>query len=280
MSIENIYDINNTSDYKYSDIKKAVDKFKKEYSISFRERVQSVVELLSKDSRKNVINLSNNLLKFLDKYHSEVSRVNSMYEFDREILRKKGLNILCGVDEVGRGPLAGPIVSASVVLDLNVLEEKMILEIKDSKKLSKKKREELDLIIREKALSFNIELLDNKVIDERGIAWCNNEVLKRASEGLKVKPELVLSDGYPIKKGNIRNEYVIKGDNKSASIACASIIAKVYRDNIMKEYNETYPGYGFDSNVGYGAQKHIDSIKSQGPCKIHRKSFLTNILEK
>lgn len=280
MSIESIYDINNTSDYKYSDIKKAVDKLKKEYSISFRERVQSVVELLSKDSRKNVINLSNNLLKFLDKYHSEVSRVNSMYEFDREILRKKGLNILCGVDEVGRGPLAGPIVSASVVLDLNVLEEKMILEIKDSKKLSKKKREELDLIIREKALSFNIELLDNKVIDERGIAWCNNEVLKRASEGLKVKPELVLSDGYPIKKGNIRNEYVIKGDNKSASIACASIIAKVYRDNIMKEYNETYPGYGFDSNVGYGAQKHIDSIKSQGPCKIHRKSFLTNILEK
>lgn len=280
MSIESIYDINNTSDYKYSDIKKAVDKLKKEYSISFREKVQSVVELLSKDSRKNVINLSNSLLKFLDKYHSEVSRVNSMYEFDREILRKKGLNILCGVDEVGRGPLAGPIVSASVVLDLNVLEEKMILEIKDSKKLSKKKREELDLIIREKALSFNIELLDNKVIDERGIAWCNNEVLKRASEGLKVKPELVLSDGYPIKKGNISNEYVIKGDNKSASIACASIIAKVYRDNIMKEYNETYPGYGFDSNVGYGAQKHIDSIKSQGPCKIHRKSFLTNILEK
>ena len=115
-------------------------------------------------------------------------------------------------------------------------------------------------------------------IDDKGIGVCNNEIFLEACNSLKIKPELVLSDGYAVKGLEIDNKAVIKGDTKSASIAAASIVAKVYRDNLMKEYAEKYPYYGFDGNVGYGSSKHIEAIKEHGPCEIHRRSFLNNIL--
>lgn len=165
-----------------------------------------------------------------------------MYDFDKSF---GNYNVIAGVDEVGRGPLAGPIVSCAVILDLNVLDDALILELNDSKKLSEKKREELSIVIKEKALAYKVAYRTSKEIDDKGIGVCNNEIFLEACNSLKIKPELVLSDGYAVKGLEIDNKAVIKGDTKSASIAAASIVAKVYRDNLMKEYAEKYPCYGF-----------------------------------
>lgn len=235
-----------------------------------------IIELLEKDNRKTVQKLSENVRKYVENKEKEINRVKNMYIFDRKFLAN---GYIVGVDEVGRGPLAGPIVAAAVVLDLDCkIDEELILHINDSKKLSLKMREELDSIIKQKAISYSIAEIDNNEIDNKGIAWGNNEVLKRAYEGLTVEPNFILSDGYGIKNCKYNNEFVIKGDAQSASIACASIIAKVYRDNRMKEYASIYPQYDFDKNVGYGTKNHIEAIKKYGFTPIHRKSFLKNIL--
>lgn len=182
------------------------------------------------------------------------------------------------MDEVGRGPLAGPIVSCAVVLKSPECIEDMILEINDSKKLTKIKREKLAEEIKKRCIAYSIAEHSNKDIDRDGIAFCNNDIFLKAVSGLNIKVETVLSDGYPIKNFNGRNVAVVKGDTKSAAIACASIVAKVYRDKIMEEYSSVYPEYGFDHNVGYGSNDHIDALKKYGPTNIHRMSFLRNIL--
>lgn len=235
-----------------------------------------IIELLEKDNRKTVHKLSENVRKYVEDKEKEITRVKNMYRFDRKFLAN---GYIAGVDEVGRGPLAGPIVAAAVVLDLNCkMNQELILHINDSKKLSLKIREELDSIIKQKAISYSIAKIDNNEIDNKGIAWGNNEVLKMAYEGLNIEPKFILSDGYAIKNCKYNNEFVVKGDAQSASIACASIIAKVYRDNLMKEYACIYPQYDFHKNVGYGTKDHIDAIKKYGFSPIHRKSFLKNIL--
>lgn len=278
-------DLNNIKDkfldfssMSYNHIKEYTDNLKSYYiNNNLSEQVISeTASAMSVDSRKNVQALSVKLLNFMHAYNKELSRVKAMYDFDRQYLKD---SLIAGVDEVGRGPLAGPIVGAAVILDLDVLKDKnLLLGIKDSKKLSCKSREELSDIIKSKALAFSIASLDNNLIDTRGIAWCNNEIFRMSVADLEKKPALVLSDGYPIKNFSIPNSYIIKGDAKSANIACASIIAKVYRDNLMKEYAKLYPGYGFEDNAGYGTQEHIQAIKKQGPSKIHRMSFLSNII--
>ena len=259
---------------KYKEIKDLVDKidFSKEIH---NEKVINLAEEVLKDSRKNVNSLGNKIINSREKILKEIKRVKKMYEFDKAF---KGYNLVAGVDEVGRGPLAGPIVACAVILDENVLEDEMILGLNDSKKVPAKKREELAKIIKEKAIAYYIAVSSNEEIDEKGIAYANNKVFLEACTSLKCKPDLVLSDGYLVKNLNIDNKYVIKGDTKSASIAAASIVAKVYRDNLMKEYGEKYPGYYFEENAGYGTSKHIEKIKEIGPCDIHRKSFLKNIL--
>lgn len=231
---------------------------------------------LRNDSRKNVQNLVKKINLTMENKAKELSRVKKMYSFDNNLIEN---GYLAGVDEVGRGPLAGPIVAAAVILDLKALDEDLILEINDSKKLSAKKREVLSEIIKTKAVAYNIELIDKTEIDKVGIGVCNQQVLKKAVENLKIVPDFVLSDGYEIKGMNIKNSFAVKGDSKSASIACASIIAKVYRDNLMKEYGREYPEYLFHKNSGYGSKEHIAAIKKYGPCPIHRISFLKNILE-
>jgi ribonuclease HII len=257
-------------------IKSYTDYLRKNYFNIEKEKFNGVIECLNKDSRKNVQILVQGLSRFLVKQEEELIRVSSMYNFDKNF---GNYIYVAGVDEVGRGPLAGPIAAASVVLNLKCKDCKdLLFGIKDSKKLSASNREKLSKIIKTKAVSYNIAVINNTEIDERGIAWCNNEVLRRAASGLKVMPDLVLSDGYAVKNLNIENEFIIKGDAKSASIACASIIAKVYRDNLMKEYAKMYPGYGFEKNSGYGTEEHIAAIKKYGVCKIHRRSFLKNIL--
>ncbi|SFC73356.1 ribonuclease HII [Clostridium uliginosum] len=234
-----------------------------------------IIEILLNDKRKNVSSLGKHLQKELNAYLGEVERVNSMYEFDKSF---EGYKCVAGVDEVGRGPLAGPIVACAVVLDLNILEEDLILYLNDSKKLNSAKREELAEVIKEKALAYNIGISSSYEIDEKGISFSNNKIFLDACNSLKVKPDLVLSDGYLVKNIKIDNKAVIKGDTKSACIAAASILAKVYRDELMKEYALKYPYYDFENNMGYGTQKHIDGLKKYGKCAIHRDSFLTKIL--
>ena len=266
------------SSMNYNKIKDYTDEIKAKFSnySTNSDEIYEIANLLGADNRKNVRSLSDRLINFIKDRTREIERVKKMYNFDNRYLDS---GYVAGVDEVGRGPLAGPIVAASVILDLNTsIDSNLLLGIKDSKKLSSKAREELSELIKSKAISYSIAELDNNDIDAKGTAWCNNEVFKMAIGKLSNEPRLVLSDGYPIKNFHLKNEYVIKGDEQSASIACASIVAKVYRDNLMKEYSKIYPYYAFEENAGYGSKEHIDAIKKYGPCKIHRMYFLRNIL--
>ena len=264
----------NIDELSYKDIKAFVDSI----NISEERNNAELVYLIDKlalDTRKNVKALSVRLNKEKEKIKQEYNRVRNMYNFDKGF---GDYRYVAGVDEVGRGPLAGPIVACAVILDLNVIDDELILWLNDSKKLSEKKREELAKEIKEKALAYYISEKSNKEIDNEGIAYCNNSIFLEACTSMKIKPELVLSDGYLVKGINIENKSVIKGDSKSASIAAASILAKVYRDNLMKEYSKEYPYYYFEENAGYGTSKHIEGLKEYGPSTIHRMSFLKNIL--
>ncbi|MBE6070976.1 MAG: ribonuclease HII [Clostridium butyricum] len=239
------------------------------------KEIFKVIDLLSKDKRKNVISLSIKLKKELDSYLNEIIRVKEMYSFDKSFGDYK---YVAGVDEVGRGPLAGPIVACAVILDLNVIDDDLILYLNDSKKIKESMRSKLAEIIKEKAIAYSISISSNKEIDERGIAFSNNKVFLESCSSLKITPEIVLSDGYLVRGINILNKSVIKGDTKSASIAAASIVAKDYRDTLMKEYSKEYSMYDFEHNVGYGTSKHVEALKKYGMCDIHRKSFLTKLL--
>lgn len=181
---------------------------------------------------------------------------------------------ICGVDEVGRGPLAGPVFTAAVILP----KDCEILYLNDSKKLSEKKREELFLEISEKAIAIGIGSCTPEEIDEINIKQATRKAMLQAVQNLETQPGLVLVDAETITGLNIRQIPIIKGDAKSVSIAAASIIAKVTRDHLMEEYDKIYPEYGFASNKGYGSSAHMQAIKEFGPCKIHRKSFIKNIL--
>ncbi len=182
-----------------------------------------------------------------------------------------GCNYIAGVDEVGRGPLAGPVVCASVIMDLsNIIEG-----VTDSKKISEKKREGLYDIIKERAIAYSIFEISPEEIDEINILNATKKCMVNAINGLTVKPDVVLVDAVKLDI-DIKTEPIIKGDLKSYTIGAASILAKVYRDRLMKRYAEEFPEYGFDRNAGYGTKEHIDKIKEIGPCKIHRRTFIKN----
>ena len=191
--------------------------------------------------------------------------------------REKGYSAVAGVDEVGRGPLAGPVVCAAVILPLE--EEKRVLGIDDSKKLSKKKREQLAEQIKEVAIAWSIAEVDEQTIDEINILQATRLGMKRAVEGLEVPPDFVLSDGNMTLDITAPQQSVVKGDALVCSIGAASILAKVYRDRLMEEYAGEYPGYSFEKNVGYGTAAHIQAIKENGICKIHRKTFVKKFLD-
>ena len=262
------------SNMSYREICDYVIKIENDIKDNHRE---NIMKILLQDSRKTVQKLGVKMYKSIELKEKEIQRVKKMYAFDRSFGNYK---YIAGVDEVGRGPLAGPIVAAAVILDLKANEEKdLILGANDSKKLSIACRKEISYIIKEKAIAYKIISMDNNLIDEKGVGFCNNQVFLNCCEEISIVPDLVLSDGYKIKNFSNLNEGVIKGDTKSISIACASIIAKVYRDELMLKYNEEYPNYGFDRNVGYGTEEHVLAIKKYGTIPIHRKSFLKNILQ-
>ncbi len=193
--------------------------------------------------------------------------------FERKYL-EKGYKYIAGVDEVGRGPLAGPVVCSAVIMPLDDL----IDGVDDSKKLSEKKRENLAEIIKQKAISYCIFEIWQDEIDRINILEAVKKCMTGAVNGLNVKPDITLVDGVDTHLP-INAEYVVKGDLNSYTIGCASIVAKVYRDNLMKEYAKEFPEYGFEKHKGYGTKAHIDKIKEIGPCRLHRKTFIKNFWE-
>lgn len=198
----------------------------------------------------------------------EIDRLYLMTEYER-CYRDRG--VICGVDEAGRGPLAGPVVAAAVILP----EEFELFYLNDSKKLSKKKRELLFSQIKEQALCYGVGIVDQKRIDEINILNAALEAMKIAVENLKIRPDVSLNDAViiPNLSENIEQVKIIKGDAKSVSIAAASIIAKNVRDEIMREYAVTYPEYGFEKHMGYPTKAHYEALKRYGACEIHRQSF-------
>ena len=185
-----------------------------------------------------------------------------------------GYKLICGVDEAGRGPLAGPVFAAAVILPRNLV----IDGINDSKKLSERKREDLYDKIKTQAIAYNISLATEKEIDKINILNATLLAMKRAVEGLKVRPDFVLIDGNKKPDLAIASDTIVKGDSLSVSIAAASILAKVERDKLMKMLSKKYPQYALEKHKGYGTKLHIEIIKKYGPSKIHRKSFLKKIL--
>ncbi len=189
-------------------------------------------------------------------------------------LESKGYRFIAGVDEVGRGPLAGPVVCAAVIMPLD--DENIIEGVDDSKKLSAKKREKLSAEIIEKAIAYSICRIEPVEIDEINILEATKKCMSACVKSLKIEPNAVLVDALKIDCGKAECVSIIKGDALSYSIGCASIVAKVYRDNLMEEYAKKYPGYLFEKNKGYGTAAHIRAIKENGPCEIHRRSFIKN----
>lgn len=193
-------------------------------------------------------------------------------EFEKEALAK-GYKSICGVDEAGRGPLAGPVCAAAVILPEGVI----IDGVNDSKKLSEKKRESLFDVIREQALSYSIAYATVDEIEEINILNATMLAMRRAIDGLDIKADYAMIDGNKIPPIDIDAECIVKGDAKSMSIACASILAKVSRDRLLYKYAEEYPMYGFDKHKGYGTKVHREAILKYGPCPYHRKSFLKKL---
>ncbi len=201
----------------------------------------------------------------------EKQRIYEISAYEREYA---SVGLICGIDEVGRGPLAGPVVAGAVILP----KDCDILYINDSKKLSEKKREELYDIIMERAVATGLGYSSPEVIDEINILQATYRAMREAIANLGVKPDILLNDAVTIPEVDIRQVPIIKGDAKSISIGAASIIAKVTRDRLMVKYGEIYPQYDLASNKGYGTAAHIAALKEYGPCPIHRRSFIGNFV--
>lgn len=198
-----------------------------------------------------------------------------MKNYDLNYENKYNNMIIAGTDEAGRGPLAGPVVIACVIMPLE--QEKIIDGVNDSKKLTAKKRQELYPKILKNALSYSIVEIDNCTIDQINILNATKLGMKQALESLSIKPEIILTDAVKIDT-DIIQENIIKGDSKSYNIACASILAKVYRDNLMEAFDKEYPQYQFSKHKGYGTKLHIENLKKFGKCKIHRDTFIKHFI--
>ena len=225
----------------------------------------------SVDSRQGVQKILEKYQKLQDKYEQELARIEKMKEFE---YKYQGYSYICGIDEVGRGPLAGPVVAGAVILP----KDENILYLNDSKQLSAAKREELYDIIMEKAVAVGIGVVPPSVIDDINILQATYEAMRIAISKLQVKPDLLLNDAVTIPGVEIKQVGIVKGDARSVSIAAASIVAKVTRDRMMVEYDKVYPEYHFASNKGYGSKEHTEALRQVGPCAIHRNSFIGKIM--
>ncbi len=236
------------------------------------ELIQATQALML-DERKGVQSAIASALKKKDAYEREQMRLEGLLEYEKACYQQ-GYELIAGIDEVGRGPLAGPVVTAAVILPKNCKIE----GVDDSKKLSAKKREELYEEILEKAVSYGIGVVSWERIDEINILQATYEAMREAIAQLNPVPRFILADAVTIPGIFIPQKGIIKGDAKSLSIGAASIVAKVYRDRLMESYDELYPAYGFASNKGYGSAEHIAAIRVHGLSPIHRRSFVKNFM--
>ncbi len=228
--------------------------------------------LAKDDSRKAVESIVKSIENKKAKEELLLKKYSEMNTFENDF-RNRGFKCIAGLDEVGRGPLAGPVVSAAVILD----PSKKIIGLDDSKKLSEKKRLELFQKIVENCISYSYTFIGEKLIDELNILEATKVSMLSSVDKLKVKPDLLFIDAIRIKT-DIKQIPIVHGDARSNSIAAASIVAKVIRDEYMKKIHKEFPMYNFESNKGYGSGEHIEAIKKCGPCKYHRKSFIKNFV--
>jgi len=249
----------------------AITQIKQELQATSVEHLPELVTRYRLDERSGVQKLCDSAMKRYEKYQKELVRIEEIRRFEEEY---REYDFICGIDEVGRGPLAGPVVAGAVILPRDC----RILYINDSKQLSAAKREELYEIIQEKAISVGYGMASPERIDEINILQATYEAMRQAISHLSVVPDILLNDAVTIPQVAIRQVPIIKGDARSISIGAASIMAKVTRDRLMEEYDTLYPGYGFAGNKGYGSAEHIRAIKELGPCPIHRRSFIKNFL--
>ena len=209
------------------------------------------------------------LRKKQEKLEQELLRLEGMKIYEREYA---SFGLICGIDEVGRGPLAGPVVAGAVILP----PQAQILYLNDSKKLTERRRELLYGEIMEKAVAVGIGVVSHERIDEINILQATYEAMRQAVAALGVRPDVLLNDAVTIPGLEQKQVPIIKGDAKSVSIAAASVVAKVTRDRMMVKLDAEYPGYAFASNKGYGSAAHLEGLRTLGPCPIHRRTFIHN----
>lgn len=239
----------------------------KEYLAVHDSLDQQLFFEVQQDERKGVQQVFAQWQKKQKKKEHSVALFEKMNYFENQS-RQKGFQYIAGIDEVGRGPLAGPVVAAAVILP----ENSQLLGVNDSKKLTAKKRVQLDKQIKTEAIAIGIGVIEPKVIDQKNIYQASKLAMEEAVGQLTVSPDFLLIDAMTLSL-DYSQENIIKGDTKSISIAAASIVAKVFRDQLMETYDEKYPGYGFAQNAGYGTKTHLIALEKQGVCPIHRTSF-------
>lgn len=251
---------------------KKISEIQKEYKETSELLLPDFIQEYINDGRPGVSKIIGIAQKRMEKLRIERERIERLKEYENQYWPE--FDYIGGIDEVGRGPLAGPVVTACVVLP----KDCSILYINDSKKLSASKREELYEIIMKEAVSVGIGVCSEQRIDEINILQATYEAMRQAISECSVEPQVLLNDAVTIPEVKIQQVPIIKGDAKSISIGAASIIAKVTRDRMMVEYDSIYPEYHFASNKGYGSAEHIEALKKYGPCPIHRRSFIGNFV--
>lgn len=251
---------------------KGIGEIKAQLQAACENELPEFIEMYRTDERAGVQKLVETARKRKDALEKERQRIEGLRVYEEKY---KEYAYICGIDEVGRGPLAGPVVAGAVILPRDC----RILYINDSKQLSEKKREELYEVIREQAIAWAVGYATPERIDEINILQATYEAMREAVGRLDPEPDLLLNDAVTIPGIAIRQVPIIKGDAKSISIGAASILAKVTRDRLMQEYDKVYPGYDFAGNKGYGSAAHIEALKKLGACPIHRKSFIGNFVE-
>lgn len=230
--------------------------------------LKALIAQAEADKRASVQTLAKRYQNKLNKAQAEQERIAAMWQYEKDA-KAKGYTMIAGTDEVGRGPLAGPVVAAAVILPEGI----DLPGINDSKKLTEKQREALMEKIKKEAISWAIMEVDEKMIDEVNILEASRIAMQQAVVALPKQADFVLVDGLDNPRIELPSQAIVKGDSKSISIAAASIIAKVYRDRLMKIYDKAYPGYGFAENKGYPTEAHIKAIETLGPSRVHRMSF-------
>lgn len=251
---------------------KKISDIQKQFKETDDSLLSGFIEEYISDGRPGVAKIIGQAQKKMEKLRIERERIEALKFYEHKY--QDQYKYIAGIDEVGRGPLAGPVVAACVILP----KDCDILYINDSKKLTAAKREELYEVITSKAISVSVGLATEGSIDRMNILQATYEAMRKAIKESSVKPDLLLNDAVTIPDVDIKQVAIIKGDAKSISIGAASIIAKVIRDGMMVQYDKMFPQYGFASNKGYGTAEHIEALRKYGPCPIHRRSFIGNFI--